>query len=750
MTGIELPGQLAGVQGAAPLGGSGAAPRRGRGAAPPKQNAKMHSKLPVRACYIFPVFPFLAFPLERGKGRSSGDWKLSASLQSLVKILEGVILRSSGFSYARAHRSLFARSFCTEAVIEIDFTYYAAGKISGAFCLQLLRPSQDKSDTIVVPLEAELGEESANDLIDAVSVSLETLLPCDSSDTVVVALLLRNGTPHLLNVVKISLIGESTKLFQIKYKEGLILFPGTDTHVAVVSYIPLPIGLHDYPSESPDINWNCKFVILTNDSSNPQIEMPCKDIVSICSKLDSYLEYEQQPGNAENANARTGSLRSGVQSASLIKVGQFLARNGDDGQLWKEIADEVHENVDRLFKIIGEAYAVPSDPTKVELATLVPLANGCKQVFLEAHVYGARGVDKPYHEVPVKSLEPNPNCTQSTTSSTLGSKKLQVTYRYGPCSPIGHGRKVPNSTEVFSQDKIRVDSINRKTSNLYHNQDSKLMVPVDSTGFSIHSNAYDQVYRDGTHSKGFLGCDTLTLDSDVITNFEFGCGQENSKGFGAAAGMLGLGRGELSLISQTASKFGQSFSYCLPTPQNPNSGYLLFGKHAKSSSFPLKFTPLLQNPADNLSLYFVELVDITVGTKRLNVSPLLFSSPGTVVDSGTAITQLPQPVYLALRSAFRESMSKYKYPLAPPPVKMLDTCYDLSQKQGSRSSVAFYARADMQTKELYSSVTSVTRADSGQPTGHLVGCLDNRVTTMVDEGEADRPGSIREVIRAVV
>ncbi|XP_028078184.1 uncharacterized protein LOC114280058 [Camellia sinensis] len=207
----------------------------------------------------------------------------------------------------------------TEAVIEIDFTYYAAGKISGAFCMQLLRPSQDKSDTIVVPLEAELGGESANDLIDAVSVSLETLLPCDSSDTVVVALLLRNGTPHLLNVVKISLIGESTKLFQIKYKEGLILFPGTDTHVAVVSYIPLPIGLHDYPSESPDINWNCKLVILTNDSSNPQIEMPCKDIVSICSKLDSYLEYEQQSGNAENANARTGSLLSGVQSPSLIK-----------------------------------------------------------------------------------------------------------------------------------------------------------------------------------------------------------------------------------------------------------------------------------------------------------------------------------------------------------------------------------------------------------------------------------------------
>ncbi|GMP56881.1 hypothetical protein CsSME_00021190 [Camellia sinensis var. sinensis] len=58
MTGIELPGQLAGVEGAAPLGGSGAVPRRGRGAAPPKQNAKMHTKLPVRSsgeCWVSEV-----------------------------------------------------------------------------------------------------------------------------------------------------------------------------------------------------------------------------------------------------------------------------------------------------------------------------------------------------------------------------------------------------------------------------------------------------------------------------------------------------------------------------------------------------------------------------------------------------------------------------------------------------------------------------------------------------------------------
>lgn len=48
------------------------------------------------------------------------------------------------------------------------------------------------------------------------------------------------------------------------------------------------------------------------------------------------------------------------------KAGQFLARSvsGDEGQLWREIAQEVHKDADRIFKMIGEAYAVLSDTTK--------------------------------------------------------------------------------------------------------------------------------------------------------------------------------------------------------------------------------------------------------------------------------------------------------------------------------------------------------------------------------------------------
>ncbi|XP_059429535.1 uncharacterized protein LOC132163311 isoform X2 [Corylus avellana] len=79
--------------------------------------------------------------------------------------------------------------------------------------------------------------------------------------------------------------------------------------------------------------------------------------------LDMYLILGIEP------SVSASEIKKAYRKAALRhhpdKAGQSLARsdNGDD-KLWKEIAEEVHKDADKLFKMIGEAYAVLSDATK--------------------------------------------------------------------------------------------------------------------------------------------------------------------------------------------------------------------------------------------------------------------------------------------------------------------------------------------------------------------------------------------------
>ncbi|KAL1809906.1 hypothetical protein ACET3Z_026896 [Daucus carota] len=183
----------------------------------------------------------------------------------------------------RPHRKWEVAPQSTEIIIDIDFQH-SEGKIFGALCMQVLRSSVEKADILMVPLEAEDGITSTyGDHTNPVSVSLEALLPCDDSGTVLAALSLGYNVPHLLKVVKISAVGENAQSLLFKYVEGLIIFPGTVTQVAAVTYAPVVDQSNKLESEVTNLSMNCKVLVTTNDSSNPQIEVPCSDIISICS-----------------------------------------------------------------------------------------------------------------------------------------------------------------------------------------------------------------------------------------------------------------------------------------------------------------------------------------------------------------------------------------------------------------------------------------------------------------------------------
>ncbi|KAJ4980142.1 hypothetical protein NE237_010922 [Protea cynaroides] len=184
---------------------------------------------------------------------------------------------------------------------------------------------------------------------------------------------------------------------------------------------------------------------------------------------------------------------------------------------------------------------------------------------------------------------------------------------------------------------------------------------------------YQIVYGDNSYSVGYFATETLTLSSsDVFPKFEFGCGQNNQGLFGSADGLLGLGRDQISTVSQTSQKYGKRFSYCLPSTTS-STGFLAFGSQAGASS-SAQYTPLLTD-SNNPSFYFLTITGISVGGKSLSIAQSVFTTSGTIIDSGTVITRLPPAAYSALRSAFRQAMSKYPSASA---YSILDTCYNLA------------------------------------------------------------------------
>ncbi|GAV66821.1 Asp domain-containing protein, partial [Cephalotus follicularis] len=184
--------------------------------------------------------------------------------------------------------------------------------------------------------------------------------------------------------------------------------------------------------------------------------------------------------------------------------------------------------------------------------------------------------------------------------------------------------------------------------------------------------SFSQFYGGDSSFSATLAQDSLRLSNDTIPNFAFGCVNSVTGKSVPPQGLLGLGRGPLSLLSQSGL-YSNVFSYCLPSFKSYYfSGSLKLGPAGQPKS--IKTTALLRNP-HRPSLYYVNLTGVSVGRILIPIDKELFSfdpnsGAGTIIDSGTVITRFTQPVYDAIRDEFRKQM---KGPFST--LGAFDTCF---------------------------------------------------------------------------
>ncbi|KAE8700028.1 Aspartic proteinase nepenthesin-1 [Hibiscus syriacus] len=160
---------------------------------------------------------------------------------------------------------------------------------------------------------------------------------------------------------------------------------------------------------------------------------------------------------------------------------------------------------------------------------------------------------------------------------------------------------------------------------------------------------YTYSYGDYSSSQGVMSTETLTFGKVLVPKIGFGCGEDNEgEGFLQGAGLVGLGRGALSLVSQLKEP---KFSYCLvPFDDTKKTIILLPSTHG-----------------------------ISVGKTRLPIDKSSFAlradgTGGLIIDSGTTITYLEENAFHEVKKEF---IKKMKLPIDGSGVTGLDLCFTL-------------------------------------------------------------------------
>ncbi|CAD6254120.1 unnamed protein product [Miscanthus lutarioriparius] len=131
------------------------------------------------------------------------------------------------------------------------------------------------------------------------------------------------------------------------------------------------------------------------------------------------------------------------------------------------------------------------------------------------------------------------------------------------------------------------------------------------------------------YTQGYLGSETFTLGSDAVPGIGFGCTTMSEGGYGSGSGLVSLGSGPLSLVSQLKRRRQDE-----PAPVRLRR---LDGRRCPVDAAPADIHLLQREPVESISIGAAT----TAGT----------GSSGIIFDSGTTLTFLAEPAYTLAKAA---------------------------------------------------------------------------------------------------
>jgi hypothetical protein len=212
--------------------------------------------------------------------------------------------------------------------------------------------------------------------------------------------------------------------------------------------------------------------------------------------------------------------------------------------------------------------------------------------------------------------------------------------------------------------------------------------------------SYSRSYAEQSSSAGRLITDTLALGPAVNGSVVFGCETRETGEImrQAADGILGLGLGHISVLSQLASQGAVSdvFSLCFGswgpqagvTGEASANGAVVFGALPAGAAPHMIFTPLA-TAAAHPSYYTVRLSRIELGGRDVAASAAggasgaaavassYASGFGTVLDSGTTFMYLPTVTFRAFLAALAAALPPSAPRVTGPDAAFADVCYEL-------------------------------------------------------------------------